>query len=213
MPEYKDQPGRKMADEGLPEYQDHQLIDGLIADAVEYIHGKAQEEVISALANTEDITGSMAALTYKITKGVLDNNKKAAISMHADMNHATAVGTEVVDMLAEILERIEPEAAFDIDKLKEESFTRAMVMHGEQMEGDPANKEEAGILFEDMLADGTVQQGMDYVNQRATQDGVSTADMERKGLEMAREGARMSVPEKNPVAAGVEQGLMDGGMA
>ena len=188
---------------------DQMFIDQLSAEAVEYIHEDARKEVLDAITNTDNTAEAIAATTYKVTKGLLEKHKPVGLSLEADMGHALALGSEVTDMLVEIVEATQPKAVIDFDSLREESLLRATVMHGEDVEkiGDPEAKEEAQVMYANMIADGTVDQGMAYVNERSKTLGLNTNDMMRKGTEAGTKWAQDYAAAKDPLAEGIKKGM------
>jgi hypothetical protein len=189
---------------------DSMFLNQLTAEAAEYIHDTAKDEVLEVLSNTDDTAATIAATTYKITRGLLERHKDVGLSLEADLSHALALGSEVTDMLVEIVEVTQPNAAFDPQRLREESLLRATVMHGEEVEkrDDPDEKDAARVMYTMMMQDGTVEQGMNYVNKRSSEMGLNTNDMLRRGVEGHR---KQQNPKKDPLSAAVSNGVQ--GMA
>lgn len=193
----------------FPEGSDEgDFLNSLTAEAIQYIFEDAQEEVLNVLTNTDNTAEAVAATTYKITKGLLERHKRAATTLEADMSHALALGTEVTDMLVDIVAATQDQAIVDKDKLREEALMRATVMHGEDVESRerPEDKEEAQGMLTNMIQDGSVDQAFNHVNARAREMGVNTNDMLRKGTEQST-GFLQGLNQKNPMAEGVEQGV------
>jgi len=188
---------------------DQMFISQLTAEAQEYIFDTAKEEVRDAITNTENSAEAIGATTYKVTKGLLDKYKKVGISLEADMSHALALGTEITDMLVETVQAMQPEAILNPDKLREEALMRATVMHGEDIEklDDPEAKEEAQVMYANMMDDGTVDQAMGYVNSRSADLGLNTNDMMRTGVEQGTKFAQDTMAAKDPLAEGIAKGL------
>lgn len=205
-PETQVPPGQ-FADDGSV---DSDFLNMLAAEAIQYIHADATEEIVNVLTNTSNTSEAIGATAYKITKGLLDRHKPEAISLEADLSHAIALGTEVTDMLVEVVQAAQPEAIMDPDKVREEALLRATVMHGEEVEakGDPDAKEEAGVMYATMMQDGTVDQAFQYVDKRSAELGLNTNDTMRAGIELGT-GYTSGLLEKNPLAKGIEQGTQN----
>ena len=190
---------------------DGDFLNQLSAEAIQYIHEDAREQIVDVLTNTDNTTEAVAATTYKITKGLLERHKTEAMDLEADMSHAVALATEVTDMLVEVVEAVQPDAAMDTDKLREEALMRATVMHGENLEqqGDPQQKEEAQVIYARMMQEGTVDEAFSYVNKKAEQHGINTNDMMRKGNELSqpflKQQVDQNVAKQKPLAAAVSQ--------
>jgi hypothetical protein len=63
-------------------------------------------------------------------------------------------------------------------------------------------------MYTMMMQDGTVEQGMNYVNKRSSEMGLNTNDMLRRGVEGHR---KQQNPKKDPLSAAVSNGVQ--GMA
>jgi len=188
---------------------DQMFIDQMTAEATMYIFDSARQEVLDAIINTENTAEAIGATTYKVTKGLLEKHKKVGLSLGADMSHAVALGTEVTDMLVDMVQAAQPNAILNPDKLREESLMRTTVMHGEDVEkiGDPEAKEEAQVMYASMMQDGTVDQAMGYVNSRASDLGLNTNDMMRTGVEQGSKFAEDTAAAKDPLKEGIAKGI------
>lgn len=178
----------------------------LIAEAVEYIHEKNIDGVVKLLTESKDTADTMGALAYKVTKGLIDKHKKAGMAMDIEFNVAMGLATEVIDMELEILDKIQKDPLYDPQRLREDALMHAIVMYGEKHQDDPEAKEASQTMLRAMMMDGTTDQAFSYVNKRAAQEGVNINDMKRQGMGMLEQ----SGPQKNPVAEGVQRGLMGG---
>jgi hypothetical protein len=177
----------------------------LIAEAVEYLHGRARKQVVRQLTAADNLSETMSAITYKLARGLLEKHKKQGMSMDIDMGLAMGLATEVIDMQIEMVERVAPERlGTDPQKLREDTLLRTMMMHAEQLKDDPAAQEEAQQLLRAFMQDGSADQAFSYVNQRAAQEGQNVEDMIRAGDSMARQVVGGG---QRPVAAGVQQGM------
>lgn len=180
------------------------LVEDMIMDAMEYIHGKGSNEIVKSLENSTDTAATMAAISYKVVKGVADKRAKSA-QVEMDMDMLMGVATEVIDMTTEVAqaaEQIIP--GTNQTQLKEDTLLRLTALHGEQLEGEggfaPEMKEAAKTDMRDYMSDGGTQKAFDYVNQRAKAEGLNPKDMMRVGNEAA-------LGSKNPLSDAITEGL------
>ena len=190
-----------------PAEDEQELMSQMIAEAVEYIHGKARDQIVEQLRSAEDTADTMAGITYKLTRGLIDKHREQGMAMDMGMDFAIGLATEVIDMQMEMLERIQPGIANSGQKLREDVLLKTVMLHAEETGGSPEAKEQAQQMLRGMMQDGSVDQAFGYVNQRAAQEGLNVEDMIRRGNTMAQE---MVGGGQKPVAAGVQQGLMGG---
>jgi hypothetical protein len=203
---------------GLMDAEQQELLSQMVAEAVDYIHGKARGEIINQLDNAVDVSETMAAITYKTTRGLLERHKKQGMSMEMDMSLAMGLATEVLDMQVEMWERMNPETQMDTQRLREDALLRTLMAHAENVGDDPAAKEEAAMMLRGFMQDGSVDQAFGYVNQRAANDGLDIEAIIRAGNQMLTrnhaEDPQMqsrrarATAQPTPMAAGVQQGLM-----
>ena len=186
-----------------PQSSSRALVDQLVAESVEYIYGREFDNVTSLLRNSKDTSGTIAALTFKTVKGVL-KKKKDQLDLDIEMDTAMGVATEVIDMQLEILEKVQPDAVMDPQKIREDSLTRAMVMYGEQFNDDETARSDAQVMLRRMMNEGVTDQAFNYVNKRAKDTGLNTNDIMRTGGEVLARQA----PQQTPLAGGIRQGLM-----
>ncbi len=185
-----------------------ELLTQLVAEAVDYIHGKARDQVVEKLTASENMSETIAAVTYKLTRGLLEKHKEQGLAMDIEMDLAMGLATEVIDMQMEMLERIRPDLGEQSQKIREDSLLRTMMIHAEQMEGNPDAKADAETMMRGFIQDGTADVAFQYMNKRAAEEGLSTEDMIRTGNKAVEQ---MVGGGPTPVAAGVQQGLMGGG--
>jgi hypothetical protein len=188
---------------------DAKYLNQLTAEAVEYVHGDAREQIVDALNNTDNTPEAVAAITYKVTKGIMERHKKIGLGIEADLSHALALGSEVNDMLVEIIERTQPNSGMDFQKLREESMLRATVMHGEDADtiATDDDREQAQVMFAGMMQDGSVDEGFKYVNQRSAELGLNPNDMLRTGGQAGVKQVPQLQAKQRPIAQGVQQGV------
>jgi hypothetical protein len=191
-----------------------ELVDNMIMDVMEYIHGKGSNEIVKALENSTDTAATMSAIAYKVVKGVADKRVKSA-QVEMDMDMMMGVATEAIDMVTEVAEAAKQiTTGANVTQLKEDTLLRMVALHGEQLEGEKGfsaeMKQAAATDLRDYMSDGGTQKAFDYVNTRAKAEGLNPQDMMRAGNEAA-------LGKKNPIAESVtealkpkEPGLMDG---
>lgn len=186
-----------------------ELLDQMVAEAVEYVHVRAKPEVIETLRKTDNTSATMGALTYKISRGLLERHREAGLNFEVDMNLAMGLATETLDILGEVAERVNPDAAMNIDRVKQDALLHTVSLHGKQLdkEDDPRIREEAKVALRNYMADGSTDMAFNYINQRAKSDGLNTNDMKRRGSQMAMDSMQKSAGAKNKLAAGVQAGL------
>ncbi len=185
-----------------------ELLTQLIAEAVEYIHDKARDQVVEKLTASENTSETIAAITYKLSRGLLEKHKEQGLAIDIEMDLAMGLATEIIDMQLEILERIRPDLGAQAQKLREDALLRTMMIHAEQMEGNPDAKADAEVMMRSFIQDGTADTAFNYINKRAAQEGLNTDDMIRTGNKAVEQ---MVGGGPAPVAEGVQQGLMGGG--
>ena len=184
-----------------------EILNQLVAEAVDYIHGKARDQVVHQLGNAKDTSQTMAGIAYKASEGILKKHKKRGFDV--DMALAMGLATEIIDMELEMLERISPDVAnSNQQQLREDTLLRTMLIHAEKVqEENPDAKEDAMVMMRSFIEDGSTDQAFEYVNKRAAREGINIDDMKRAGNEMAMSTVGGG---KRPVAAGVEQAMQGG---
>ena len=189
-----------------------ELVEAMILDGMEYIHGKGSQEIVKALETSTDTSATMAAIVYKVVKGVADRNAKTS-QVEMDMDMMLGVTTEIIDMTVEVAEaaqQIMPGS--NVDQLKEDTLLRVTALHGEQLEGEdgftPEQKDAASRDLRDYMSDGGTQKAFDYVNNRAKAEGLNPQDMMRAGNEAAL-GSKNPVSDAVTDALRARTGLMD----
>ena len=176
----------------------------MVAEAVEYVHVKNPEGVVKALNSAEDTAQTIGAITYKITRGLLEKHQKQGLTFDVDMDLAMGLATETVDILTEVAERVNPNANMGTDKLKHDALLHATALHGEQYTKEHGDTEqtrtEARTQMRDYMQQGATDVAFDYINKRAESEGLNTNDMMRAGNKVLTGG-------KKPLASAVEQGV------
>ncbi len=176
-----------------------EVVEDMILDAMEYIHGKGTEEIVKALKTSTDMTTSLSAIAYKVVRGVAEKNK-ATSRVAFDMDMMMGVATEAIDMLMEVAEasnQVLPGA--NMDRIREDTLLKMTMLHGEQL-GEPSDEQKGSAQADlrDYMSDGGTQKAFDYINTRAKEEGLNPNDMMRAGNELA-------FGTKHPLAAAVQE--------
>ena len=183
-----------------------ELVEAMIMDSMEYIHGKGSQEIVKALETSIDAADVAAAIAYKVVKGVADKNAGMA-RIEMDMDMLMGVATEAIDRVGEVAEaagQIIP--GTNTDQFREDTLLRLTVLHGEQLEGEegftPEQKRAASTDLRDYMSDGGTQKAFDYINGRAKSEGLNPQDMMRAGNEAA-------LGSKNPLSDAITDSLKE----
>ena len=170
-----------------------QLVDSLITQVEQHIHGQAREDILARLSENPT-ADTMAEVTHTT---IMEMDRQAADrGAPLDIDVLMGVATETIDMLIEILEAMGVKV--NVEEMREETLLKTVMLHMKHVEGDPEQKAAAEELLIALSADGTMEQSMMHINKKAD---ASTE-------QMAAAGAQMASPQPKPVAAGVRQGLM-----
>ena len=173
------------------------LIDNLNKQIEQHIHGPAREKTLSQLQRNPTAQ-AVAAITYEIIMEM--DSQAAARKAPLEMDVVLAVATETIDMLLEIM--VAMGIQIKMDEMREESLLKLSLIHMKEVEdrGDPEEIEAAKAMLAALGEEGLIDQSMQHINSRAS------ASPE----EMQVAGQRMMAPKQTPMAAGVQQGLMQG---
>lgn len=174
-----------------------ELVDSLILQTENHLHGPARPKILKQLQKNPT-ADAVAAITYEIITGMDEQIASKGAPLELDV--IMAVATETIDILLEIMEAMGMK--INVEEMREESLLKMVLLHMQVVEkrGDPEEKAAAEEMLAVMTADGTMEEGMKYVQSRAS---MSPEQMQQMGQQMA-------APKQNPMAAGVQQGLMQG---
>lgn len=192
------------------ESEEVDFINQIVAEAVEYLHVKNLDRVVDLLSKTDDTAGTIGALAYKTTRGLLEKHKKAGMSLDIEMDTAMGVATEVIDMIMEINQRVNADTTMDEQRVREDALLQVMMQHSKELSDDEISRDDAAVMLRGMMQDGTVDEAFGYVNRRAKDEGLNINDIIRKGDDLRDKAMTERGPQKKPVSAGVEQALMGG---
>ena len=171
-----------------------ELVNRLVSQVEKHIHGPQREQILSQLEQNPT-ADALAEVTYKTIMGI---DKQAADRGAAvDIDVLLGVATETIDMLIEIMQAMGIE--LNVDEMREETLLKLVMLHMQAVEGDPEEKAAAEELLVALTADGTMESSMRHISEKAD---ASTEQMQMAGQQMAE-------PQRKPLAAGVQQGLMN----
>jgi hypothetical protein len=212
----KDSAMDKDRDTTSPDPREAEVVEAMILDSMEYIHGKGFEPIVKELKTAADPAATMATIAYKCVRGVAEKNKATA-QVDMDMDMMMGVTTECIDMVVEVAEAAnEIPRGTNVEQLKQDTLLRVTALHGdtlEQAEGGFTDdmKLSAQADMRDYIDSPGAQKALDYVNERAAAEGLNPNAMMRQGQEMLIEKdaiVGVNLPRRTPVAEGVQQGLM-----
>jgi len=183
-----------------------ELVEAMILDSMEYIHGKGSKDIVKLLGESDNTSQTMATIAYKVVRGVAEKNKATA-QVEMDMDMLMGVATEAIDMITEVAQSAnEIGAGPEVERLKEDTLLKMTVMHGEQLgEINPEQRQAAATDLRDYMSDGGTQKAFDYINTRAKEEGLNPNDMMRAGNEAA---TGYKNPIRDKLAEGISRGLM-----
>ncbi len=173
------------------------LVNSLVSQVEKYIHGPAREQIITQIEQNPT-ADTLAEITYSTIIGI--DQQSVERGSPVDIDVLMGVATETIDLLVEIMEAMGVQ--MNPDEIREETLLKIVMLHMQAVENDPEEKAAAEQLLATLAEDGTLEQSMQYIEQRA---GSSQE-------EMAAAGQQMAAPQQTPVAAGVRQGLMQSGV-
>lgn len=142
-----------------------------------------------------------AAIVYKPARQAIHQAEQAGVEV--DDGFVFAVVANSIDMLAEIQESMGVMDGSEdaLNQFRQATLMEVLMLHAEQVGDDPDQQEAARQALALYAEDGTLEQVIGDVEGQAKQAGLDPA-------EMRAEGQQMAAPQRKPVAAGVEQGLI-----
>jgi len=171
------------------------LVDSLVSQVERHIHGRGRDEILQKLEQNPT-ADTVAEVTHTT---IMDIDTQAAQrGAPIEIDVIIGVATEIIDMLIEIMDAMGIQT--NPDELREESLIKVAILHGESVEGDPEQKAASEAVLAALVEDGTMDMSMAHINEQASAE---------EG-QMRAAGRQMAGPARDPVSAGVEQGLMQG---
>lgn len=182
-----------------------ELVEDMTLDVMDYIYGKGADKIVEFLSSSVNTSQTMATVVYKAVRSAAEK-RKASAQVEMDMDMMLGVTTAAVDMVAEVAQASgQIMQGSNVQQLKEDTLLRTVVLHGEQLERTPEQREMAMRDLRDYMSDDGAQKALNYVNRRAQTEGLNPKDMERAGNE-AFFGTQ--TPSKDALGAGIKRGLM-----
>ena len=173
------------------------LVDSLNKQVEQHIHGPGRERILSLLQRNPT-ADAVASITYEM---IMDMDQQAVENAAPlGMDIILAVATETIDMILEIMEAMGTQ--INPDEMRNESLLKIALLHMQQVEqgGDPQEIEAAKAMLSALGESGMVGEAMNHINSKA----------DARPEQMQAAGMQMIAPKQNPMAAGVQQGLMQG---
>lgn len=201
-----------MAEPAAPEQSG--LLDGVEDELIvemtdfisDYIFVEAQEHVATQIGSAgEDLADTIAAMSYQIMTQASEQVAEISPEM-VTFETLIPLATETIDFLIEVANATGVPFP-DEQELREESFIKMIEVHMAKVEDDPEQLAIAQEMLAGMMEDGSFAEAEKFIEEKIRKEGGDPA----KARAMAPE---LLQPRPDPVAQGVQQGLMDqGGMA
>ena len=172
------------------------LVDKLNHQVEQHIHGRQREKILTQLQKNPT-ADAVASLTYELITGMDKQAEERGAPIGLDV--ILGVATETIDILVEIMEAMGVE--MDPEEMRSESLMKMVLLHMQMVEDDPAEKAAAQEMLVALTEDGSIDQSMEYISKAAN---ASPEQMQQAGQVIA-------TPQQDPLAAGVQQGLMNPG--
>ena len=197
---------KKTREEYRADPREAELVEDMTLDAMDYIFGKGSKAIVEMLESSTDTSQTIANAAYKCVRSVAENHKATA-QVEMDMDMLLGVATECIDMVTEVGETGDQLIkGANVEQIKQDALLKLTALHGQQIEGEDGftteQQEMASTDMRDYMSDGGTQKAFDYVNKRATAEGLNPNDMMRSGNEAV-------FGTKEPVADAVTKGLME----
>jgi len=170
-----------------------ELVNNLNSQVEKRIHGPKREQILKRLEG-DPSPDALAEFTLNTITAI--DAQAASRGAPLDIEVLLGVATETIDMLIEILEAMGTQVAGD--EFRAETLIKVLLLHMKTAELDEEEKANAQELLKQLAGDGTLGQSMDYI--------VGNAD--KSPEEIIQAGGQMAGPQQKPLAAGVQQGLM-----
>ena len=196
---------RKQKDNTPVDPREAELVEDMTLDCMDYIYGKGADAIVKALSESTDTSKTLGTIVYKAVSSSA-HQRKATAQVAMDMDMMMGVTTACIDMSIEVAQAAgQVMEGSNVQQLKEDVLLKTVVMHGEQLERTPEQREMAMTDLRDYSSDNGAQKALDYVNRRASAEGLNPKDMERAGNE-AFFGTQ--TPTRDALSAGIDRGLM-----
>jgi hypothetical protein len=166
----------------------------------ETIHGPARERILQTFEQ-DPSPKAAAGVLYKPARQAIGQAEQAGVEVEEEF--IFSVVADGIDMLAEILEAMgqleDSEQA--LNEFRQATLMEVLMLHAEQVGDDPDQRQAAQQALAMYAEDGTLDQVIGTVEKQAKGAGLDPE-------QLRAEGQQMAMPKRDPVAEGVEQGLM-----
>ena len=190
-----------LMDEVSPDVM-QELSDGIS----DYLHGKARDHVAEKLAGSKEaLDESIAAMAYQTMTQVSKKVKRMDPAM-VTIDILMPLATETIDYLIEIAQAVGAPIKDEQD-LRERSLIRMIEIHmsNPEVAEDPEQKAIAAEYLEEMAADGSMDEVDRFINDKIKAEGGDPEQVTQASQQIAQQ---MMQPKKDPLAQGIQQGLM-----
>jgi len=147
----------------------YQLFDELMAGVTNYLHDDAVEQIAQQMSQStpDTLNKVISATAYRVT---VDASHQAESMMQGEpleLDFLLGVATETIDMLIDIAKSV-TQVGNEGD-LRLESLVGVVTLHMEQVGDDPEQQAAAQELLSKMANDGTLDEGMAFIEKRMGQ--------------------------------------------
>jgi len=200
MEQMEQMPEEQMEDgQSLFEAGDDEMLKELSDGISDYIHGTARDQIIEGLAGAqEDLDDTIATVSYSIMTQVSQKIADATPEL-VTFDILLPLAMETIDYLIEMAVAMQLPIQDEQD-LRERALMKMIQAHMAKVGDDP----EQLAIAQEMLAEMApeeVDEAMTYVQQKAQAEGSTPEDIDAMA-------AQMMQPRQDPLAAGIQQGLM-----
>ena len=197
-----------MMEESLMDETPDDLMQSLSDGISDYLHGPARDHLATALSSPEGaLEDTIAATAYQ----TLTEVSKQIAQMDPGMvtiDILMPLATETIDYLIEMAHAVGSNIP-DEQELRETSFIKMIEIHlsNPEVTDDPEQRAIAEEYLAEMVQDGSYDEAERYINEKIKAEGGTPEQTEQMAMQMLQ-------PKQDPLAQGVQQGLMDmgGGM-
>ena len=206
MQELMQEPSGGLMDE-IPPEMIQELSDGIS----DYLHGTAREHVAKSIAESgEALDETIAAMSYQTMTEISKKLQDMDPAM-VTLDILLPLATETIDYMIEIAQAVGAPIKDEQD-LRERSLIKMIEIHmsNPEVAEDPEQQAIAQEYLAEMMEDGSFNEIDQFINEKIKSEGGDPEQVNQQAQQMAQQ---MAQPQQDPLAAGVQQGLMDqGGM-
>ena len=186
----------------LMDYGDDELLAEISDGISDYIHGEARDHVSTELAQSgEDLADTIAAIAYQIMTQTSEQVAEMSPEM-VTFDVLIPLATETIDYLIEMADAVGAPIPNE-DDLRGDAFIKMIEVHMAKVGDDPEQLQIAQEMLAEMMESGDIEAAEQYVNDRIQREGGDPSKAQAMGEQM------LAQPRQDPLAQGVQQGLMD----